>query len=260
MKRATKMKAVALWVLLVTVSAQQLPKHHCEVGDHRDLTCYLRTLQSDIDATDKQISTVRKLNVVCSDVFFFESQLKSEHFGSLPSLEELSIDFCKIRHLPARSFTGLDNLKQLSVQSHNSEWTSILMDVDVQTFQNLNHLQDLNLAHNNLWSVPINTLCALPSLKRLNVSHNHLLEVVDLGVSFKDGCKIESLREMDLSNNHIGSLRSDDLQQTPNIVKLDLSGNRLKVVEDNSLRGLPDLREINLSDNQLAALPPTLFL
>ena len=253
----TKMKVFLLAFVAVLIQAKT-PKHHCEAGTDQDLTCYLRTLQSDIDATNDQISNVRKLNVVCSDVFFFESQLKSEHFGSLPNIEELNIDFCKIRHLPARAFAGLSNLHRLSLQSHNSEWTSILMDVDVQSFQKLDKLQDLNLAHNNLWSLPINALC-LSNLKRLNVSNNHLMDVVDLGVSFGEGCAIKTLTELDLSLNHISSLRANDLSQTPNVVNLNLRGNKMTVLDDSSLRGLVNLREIDLSDNRLAALPANVF-
>ena len=81
------------------------------------------------------------MHVKCSDMFFFESKLKSEHFGKLPALEELDIEFCKIRHLPPRAFAGLSHLKRLSVQSHNSEWTSILMDIDVNSFQKLEKIQ-----------------------------------------------------------------------------------------------------------------------
>ena len=126
----------------VAVSTQS-----CQVKNDT-LSCYLRTLQSaDIDIAIGErdrvgISNARKLQVRCSDVFFFESQLKSEHFGSLPALEELDIEFCKIRSVPPRAFAGLSNLKRLSVQSHNSEWTSILLDVDPNGFRKINSIQE----------------------------------------------------------------------------------------------------------------------
>ena len=47
------------------------------------LQCSLRTLQSSIDASDKEVDSAKVLNLKCSDMFFHESQLKSEHFGSL---------------------------------------------------------------------------------------------------------------------------------------------------------------------------------
>lgn len=43
------------------------------------------------------MKSAERLRVHCSDVFFFESQLRSDHFGSLGHLVDLSIDYCKIR-------------------------------------------------------------------------------------------------------------------------------------------------------------------
>ena len=235
----------------------------CQVEDNT-FTCYLRTLQTtemDSSISDKDrkgISTAKKLHVRCSDVFFFESQLKSEHFGSLPELEQLDIEFCKIRNIPPRAFAGLTNLKSLSVQSHNSEWTSILLDVDSNGFRKINSIESLNLAHNNLWSLPNDALCGLSYLQRLNVSENHILEVADLGLSREEGCNL-SLKELDVSNNFISSLPSDALQQASQLKTLKMRENRLSILDDNALKYLKYLEEIDFSSNHLAALPPQIF-
>ena len=226
--------------------------------DRSSMRCSLRTLQSEIDATDNDIGRAKQLQVKCSDMFFFESKLKSEHFGKLPLLEELDIEYCKIRHLPPRAFAGLSNLKKLSVQSHNSEWTSILMDIDSNSFQKLETIESISLSNNNLWSLPINTLCNLTKIRKLNISQNHLLNTVDLGLSFIGGCQVPLL-ELDISHNHISSLGNGDLHQVKDLVKLDLSANRMKILDENALETLPYLEELNLADNQLSALPPTVF-
>ena len=234
-------------------------KTYCKLTeDHKIMQCSLRTLQSEIDATDNDIGRAKQLEVKCSDMYFFESKLKSEHFGKLPLLEELDIEFCKIRHLPPRAFAGLSNLKRLSIQSHNSEWTSILLDIDSNSFQKLALVEDINLSNNNLWSLPINTLCNLPKIKKLNISRNHLLNTVDLGLSFIGGCPVP-LVELDISHNRITSLGNGDLHQVKDLVKLDLSANRLKILDENALATLPYLQELNLADNQLSALPPAVF-
>ena len=234
-------------------------KTHCKLTqDQSIMQCSLRTLQSEIDATDSDIGRAKQLHVKCSDMFFFESKLKSEHFGKLSLLEELDIEYCKIRHLPPRAFAGLSNLKQLSIQSHNSEWTSILMDIDTNSFQKLETVESINLSNNNLWSLPINTLCNLTKIRKLNISKNHLLNAVDLGLSFIGGCQVPLL-ELDISHNHISSLGNGDLHQVKDLVKLDLSANRLKILDENVLETLPYLQELNLADNQLSALPPTVF-
>ena len=228
------------------------------VQDQGIMRCSLRTLQSEIDATDNDIRRAKQLQVKCSNTYFFESKLKSEHFGMLSSLEELEIEYCKIRHLPPRAFAGLSNLKKLSVQSHNSEWTSILMDIDTNAFQKLDTIETINLSNNNLWSLPINTLCNLTKIRKLNISRNHLLNTADLGLSFMGGCQVP-LHELDISHNHISSLGSGDLHQVKDLVKLDVSANRLKIIDENVLETLPYLEELNLADNQLSALPPTVF-
>jgi hypothetical protein len=79
----------------------------CEVSpdDGASLHCFLRTLQSEAEfeaVADRDVTKAKNIMVRCSDIFFFESQLKSEHFGILPQLEKLEIEFCKIRHLPSR--------------------------------------------------------------------------------------------------------------------------------------------------------------
>ena len=248
--------SVVVFTLASIHSANSLTEECNLSPDRSALSCFIRSLQSQVSTSAAE---VRSLTVRCSDAFFFESQLRSQHFGRLPNLESLEVDFCKIRHLPVRSFVGLDNLRRLSVQSHNSEWTSILMDVSVDAFSRLDNLKELNLAHNNLWSMPAGALCDLPSLASLNVSNNHLLDVSDLGVSSDDGCRIGSLTDLDLSNNHIASLRATDLSQATSLQKLVMRENRLSVIEDNALHSLPELREVDFSSNKLAALPPTIF-
>ena len=101
--------------------------------------------------------------------------MSSDHFGQLPKLEELRIQYCKLRHLPPAAFAGLTNLKNLEIHSHNDDWASVLMDVHKDTFQKLVNLRHLNLAFNNLWSLPPGSLCDMINLQRLNLSHNHLL-------------------------------------------------------------------------------------
>ena len=62
---------------------------------------------------DPGLDHVKDLKIQCSDVFFFESQLRSDHFGSLHNLENLQINYCKLRSLPPRTFVGLRSLKHL---------------------------------------------------------------------------------------------------------------------------------------------------
>ena len=222
-----------------------------------NVRCDLRTLNDGLER-DMDFSKAKRVDVRCSDAFFSESELKSEHFGNLPFLEELSIDFCKIRRVPSRAFAGLTNLKKLSVESYNSEWSSILMEVDGRGLHNLRSVEEVNFPFNNIWSLPSEVMCHLPRLASVNLTGNHFLEVSDLGLTSAEGCEV-TLTSLDLSANYIASFQDSDLVQATKLERLNLANNRISILGDKALSGLRSLKELDLSDNQLAALPTTLF-
>ena len=246
---------ILFWACLLgsTVGKVILEESQCAL-DVNSLDCLLRTLQSPIGPKD--VHSVEKLHLSCSDNFFLESTLSSDHFGHLPQLTQLKIHFCKIRHLPPAAFAGLSNLRHLEVQSHNGDWASVVMDADKDTFQKLAPLQSLNLAFNNLYSLPEGTFCDLLNLQRLNLSHNHILALSDIGLT----CQLPELRHLDLSHNHLSSLAKEDLERVSGSLEiLDLRSNRLQILSDDALSLMPKLRQLHLSDNQLAAIPPMIF-
>lgn len=243
-----------LVAVLSIVSTASSCEYHEE--DH-SFVCDIRTLQSGF-SSHFDINKANKLNLKCSDFSFAESVLSSEHFGNLPFLNELSIDYCKIRTIPQRAFSGLSSLKQLTVQSHNSEWSSVVMEIDAKAFQNLVSLEKINFAQNNIWTVPSGSFCELGDLTSLNLSHNHIVAVADIGLA-EGGCELP-ITELDLSSNFIAKFEAGDLSAVDsNLVKLDLSSNRLSVLGDNCLSGLESLKQLSWAHNNLAALPPTLF-
>ncbi len=235
-------------------------REHCSFEDGADLVCTLRTLQSSLHQ-EVDASKARSIRITCNDQFFSESHLKSEHFGHLPFLEELSITSCKMRRIPARAFSGLTNLRKLRLESQNSEWSSVVMEADEYAMHNLNRLEDLSLAGNNIWSLPAGFFCSMPSLKTVNLSGNHLVDIADAGLGTSEGCAaFKALTHLDLSNNEISGLKTGDLAQVETQMhSLDLSNNRVEIVEDGALGGFASLRELSLAGNQLSALPPTLF-
>ncbi len=261
---------VRLVLLLGTVWADRpqdiIEESQCQLDKNSDknlskLDCFLRTLQSPIGPDGSEVTQVSILNLRCSDNFFLESTLKTDHFGRLSKLDKLSIEYCKLRHLPPGSFQGLTSLTELSINSHNADWglQSVLMDLDKDTFAKLDKLSALDLSSNNLWSLPPGSLCHLDKLEILNMSRNHLLDVVDLGLNFIDGCQLGQVRQIDLSYNHISSLRSGDLRQASGLEVLNLEGNRLAILSEDAMVSMNSLKELNLANNQLAAIPPELF-
>lgn len=83
----------------------------CEVNNH-ELNCFVRTLQSDMELV---LHSVQALKIECSDQFYYESTLRSQHFGTLPELRQLQLDYCKIRQIPNEAFKGLGSLEHLRI-------------------------------------------------------------------------------------------------------------------------------------------------
>lgn len=135
------------------------------------------------------------------------------------------------------------------------------MDMEQDALNGLTQLKSLDMSNNNMWSLPVNSLCGSSlTLQTLNLSSNHLLDITDLGLdSSKSACHMNIIR-LDVSHNFISSLRNGDLESTASGLKwLDLSGNRLTYLSDESLYSMATLEVLKLADNQLAALPPTVF-
>lgn len=230
------------------------------------LDCQIRVLQNVAQLEKEDIffeqteRRVHHLKVKCSDIFFSESVVGPEMFKSevTRSLVSLDIEYCKIKELPNNLFAHLQDLKRLSIHSHNEEWASTIMEVDPHALHTLSELEEVNLSFNNIWTLPNGMLCDLPKLKTVNFSHNHLVEVSDLGLSPLHSCDT-GLTILDLTSNAIASIRDSDLKLASKLVVLNLSQNRITLLGDHVLAPLSQLEELNLADNQLAALPPTLF-
>ena len=67
-------------------------------------------------------------------MFFYESVLRTNHFGYLPNLQSLSLEFCKIRRIPSLAFSGLSGLQELVIRTHNSEWSAMVMELESDAF------------------------------------------------------------------------------------------------------------------------------
>ena len=77
---------------------------------HQGLWCSLRTLNAQNNTTDVWLQSsnrAKRISVQCSDVFFYESVLRTNHFGYLPNLDILQLEYCKIRRIPSLAFSGL---------------------------------------------------------------------------------------------------------------------------------------------------------
>ena len=210
------------------------------------------------------LSEAKKLKVFCSDVFFFESQLRSDHLGSLDALTDLEISFCKLRTLPPRTFVGLRGLKSLKINTHNEDWTSLQMEPDYETLVGLQSLDLLDMQLNNLHHIPPGFLCPLKNLKSLDFSYNAIKDLNFLGLSHAKEVKEEfrcsiATQSLALRHNGLVTVTPQSLAALASLKHLDLSFNAIDVLVEATFQSLQNLETIILSYNRLAAIPPRIF-
>lgn len=239
------------------------------------LVCKLRTIGG-IDALIGNMSVyqtdrIAGLRLECSDVLFFESSLEaSQHsgafLGSLRNLRDLRVEFCKIRYVPSMVLRGLRDLHTLSLRTHNVDWSAMNLDLHPESFRGLTELKELDLANNNLWSMPSDVFCPLFSLKTLNLTVNRLTDIGQLGFSDWSSSGASSgracntgLDTLDLSHNHIANVPDNALSAVRSLTHLLLQDNLLTAIADRAFVGLTSLAVLNMSSNRLIALPQELF-
>jgi Leucine-rich repeat (LRR) protein len=235
-------------------------------GDDEDdvsLVCRLRTINSELENTNFSViqphHTVR-LRLECSDALFYQSSLSAGSFRPLVELKELVIEYCKIGNLSDDAFRGLKELRNLTVRTYNTDWSSMTLEVSQRAFtEELSQLERLDLGNNNMWSLPEGSLCPLFNLELLNLTKNRLREVSSFKFNLASRCA-SNLRTLDLSNNSLESLPSAAFSGLARLHSLNLRSNKIAFIADRAFEGLAVLTIIELSSNRLASLPPELFL
>lgn len=166
-------------------------------------------------------------------------------------LEFLSLEGCRFKEL---NLEGATNLVSLSLASNQ------LQAVYTSWFSPLVALQQLNLTHNRLTSLPPNLTHDLPTLAALDLSHNSFEELKAswFGPS-------PALHHLNASHNLLeATAPSDDEAVTlwggylASLQALDLSWNKLRSAS--GLQPLQKLVSLRLDHNQLSTLPPGAFL
>lgn len=236
-------------------------------GSGVELQCRLRTINSELENTNfsaiQPHLTVR-LRLECSDALFFQSSLAPASFRQLIELRELTIEYCKIGNISDGTFTGLRELKNLTIKTHNTDWSAMSLEITPTAFsRDVQNLERLDLSENNMLSLPEGALCSLRKLEYLNMTGNRMRDISHLQFSSahrhpNEKCG-DNLTVLDLSRNLIDTLPPSLLSGLKKLQKLYLQGNGLNSIADRTLEGLIALTTIRFSDNQLQSLPPELF-
>uniref|UniRef100_A0A182IYV9 Uncharacterized protein n=1 Tax=Anopheles atroparvus TaxID=41427 RepID=A0A182IYV9_ANOAO len=236
--------------------------------DDLTLVCRLRTINSELENTNFSVlhpeNTVR-LQLHCNDGLFFQSNLSHGSFKQLTKLRSLSIEYCKIANLSDGSFRGLKELTNLTLRTHNTDWSSMSLNVAPLAFNSeLSKLQRLDLSQNNMWSIPDGMICPLSRLDYLNLTRNRLRDLsvfhfsASLSTRLSKKCGT-SISILDLSHNTIDNLPPAIFSGLGKLTDLQLQSNGLNFIADRALEGLVSLSRLDISLNRLTNLPPELF-
>ena len=271
-----------------------------ESVENRLLSCRLRTINGlenlikNLTATNSQANQiVSALKLECSDVLGTvenssddESGVNKNNNRAVDSgafnkhLHELTIQFCKIKYIPATTFSTFRSLRTLTLQTHNADSTTISLELHPETFRGLTELRHLNLADNNIWQLPSDVFCPLYSLKHLNLSKNHINDVSNIGFAASSEAGSSNyqtdndlftgspqagkscntgLEQLDLSYNNLINIPNNCFSALRSLNFLHLDSNQLTILDDNSFLGMEKLQFLNITNNRLIALPPELF-
>ncbi|XP_055592082.1 toll-like receptor 6 [Uranotaenia lowii] len=241
--------------------------------DGVDLVCNLRTVNSEFDNTNFSVipsEHTSSLTVICNEAVMARSKLQPKSFAHLMRLKGLSLEFCKIAKFGNDVLSGLSDLRNFSLRTHNINWPELNLEIEPEVFVHTKNIEQLDLSMNNIWSLPDHLFCSLNGLRSLNISSNRLQDVNDLGFREKPIVKDESganstvscnldLEDLDVSKNHFVLLPASGFGTLKRLKLLKIHDNEISMVGDKALNGLKELQILDLSSNKIVALPTDLF-
>jgi Leucine-rich repeat (LRR) protein len=266
--------AVFLTLVTITSTATSVSYHRSsnecnwEFNKTNHIVCNIRT----IDVTNgaellQDADGSSRLDIVCDDTVFIESQLQRNLFKQLTSISEMVLDSCKLLRLSEHSFDGLNGLKRLTVSTKNSYWGSTRsLEVQPLTMSGLSKLVYLEISDSNLRLVPDGFYCPLSSLQTLNLTRNKIRSVENIGITLPTtvecgDASLQELQSLDLSYNELQQISAENwaVSKLRRLQHLFLQHNNISELNGDTLAGLNALRTLNLSFNHLEQLPDGLF-
>ncbi len=142
----------------------------------------------------------------------------------------------------------LNTLQELHL-AHNE-----LVALPENIFHGLIQLRSLRLNNNDLITLPVNIFRGLTSLQWLYLDNNQLIELPE---NIFGGLTV--LEGLNLSDNQLTSFPDNIFHGLHGLKILYLGGNRLATLPVNTFHGLTALEELYLDDNQFSTLSANIF-
>ncbi|EDV35738.1 uncharacterized protein Dana_GF12620 [Drosophila ananassae] len=194
--------------------------------------------------------------------------LDSIELSGLPQLTEVRLRGNLLRELNSGTF-GNNSLLEVLDLSEN-----VLRLIGQDAFSNLKRLKELNLAFNEIARLDRNFIRNNDVLVELNLSRNVLRKLTKIvsnsvrtiNMSWCEITSIESsalsslsaILRLDLSNNLISDIPS--FMRSETLKELNLGNCRISTIRNNTFRDFPELADLHLNGNRLTSpIPPLYF-
>lgn len=175
------------------------------------------------------------------------TQVHPNSLRQMPELKELNLRNNRLEVIYPEIFQDVPNLLKLDISRNK------IAEIPPATMNKTRQLQYMDVSHNLLVQLPPN-LFGMKHLKTLDLTHNRLknLQVETLS-------SLDSLRELKLASNFIQELNQGAFNGLQHLRALHLDSNELEVVEANAIRALPALKSLRMSRNKLKEIPNFAF-
>lgn len=222
--------------------------------NHLDLEyCKIKYVPPAVLGTSRELKRLR-IRTHNTDWSAMTMDFHSDSLRGLSQLRELDLSDNNIWNLPKELFCPLVGLANLNLTKNR------LQDVFELGFSDWGNgptapgktcntaLEDLNLANNDIISMPDNGLTSLRALKKLYLQENQINQIADRAF-----VGLTSLTVLNVSSNRLSALPPELFHSTRYLREVYLHNNSINVLAPGLLEGLDQLLVLDMSHNELTS-------
>lgn len=222
--------------------------------NHLDLEyCKIKYVPTAVLSTSRELKKLR-IRTHNTDWSAMTMEFHSDSLRGLVQLRELDLSDNNIWNLPKELFCPLVGLAHLNLTKNR------LQDVFELGFSDWGNgptapgktcntaLEDLNLANNDIISMPDNGLTSLRALKKLYLQENQINQIADRAF-----VGLTSLNVLNVSSNRLSALPPELFHSTRYLREVYLHNNSINVLAPGLLEGLDQLLVLDMSRNELTS-------
>merc|ERR1719419_35646 len=178
-------------------------------------------------------SSVKEIKILGADV----SILPEKFLFGCSSLVKITVASSNIKHISRAHFSWSPNLEQVDFLDNK------ITDINIDTFEDLEHLKILRLSYNKLDRFDENILDKLTKLEMLLLKNNTIEDISDQIFQHPP-----TLKQLDLSNNRINRFPTPEVSF---LEILELGNNDISTFSVNMLKPFHKLKSLNLKGNYI---------